>query len=89
LNYTLIHGVKYMEEAYDSQDYAPDRYLLCTSREGSGNFQGRVTDFLQINNPDTDADYYLCGNSSMIHDVYDLLKDKNVDAGRIHAEVYF
>jgi hypothetical protein len=25
----------------------------------------------------------------MIHDVYDILKEKGVEAGDIHAEVYF
>ncbi len=46
-------------------------------------------DYLENNQAEPDADYYLCGNSNMIHDVYDILKEKGVDAGRIHAEVYF
>ena len=89
LNYTLIHGVKYGEEAYDSDEYNAKRYILCTSRDKQGNIQGRVTDYLKNYSPDKTAYYYLCGNSNMIHDAYDILREKSVDAGRIHAEVYF
>ncbi len=89
LNYTLIHGVRYAEEAYDSGAYDSDRYTLCTSRDDKGDYQGRITDYLQNIPVDKDADYYLCGNSNMIHDVYDILKDQKIDAGKIHAEVYF
>ena len=89
LNFTLIHGVKYGEEAYDSDEYNAKRYILCTSRDKQGNLQGRVTDYLKNYSPDKTAYYYLCGNSNMIHDAYDILKEQGVDAGRIHAEVYF
>ena len=33
LNYTLIHGVKYGEEAYDSDKYNANRYILCNSSD--------------------------------------------------------
>ena len=89
MNYVIIHGVKNGDEAYDSDAYSPGRYTLCSSRDGQGDFQGRVTDYLQNNPFETDADYYLCGNSNMIHDVYDILREGDVDAGRIYAEVYF
>jgi ferredoxin--NADP+ reductase/benzoate/toluate 1,2-dioxygenase reductase subunit len=35
------------------------------------------------------ADYYLCGNSQMIHEVYDILNEQAIESDRIHAEVYF
>jgi ferredoxin--NADP+ reductase len=89
LDYRLIHGVKYGDEAYESQNYDPARYMLCSSRDSRGNYRGRVSGYLGENPPDPDADYYLCGNSNMIHDVYDILKENGVDGGRIHAEVYF
>jgi ferredoxin--NADP+ reductase/benzoate/toluate 1,2-dioxygenase reductase subunit len=89
LNYTLIHGVRYGDEAYESETYDPGRYILCTSRDDRGHHRGRITGYLEQNPPGTDADYYLCGNSNMIHDVYDILKDQGVEAGKIHAEVYF
>lgn len=89
LNYRLLHGVKYGDEAYDHETYEPGRYILCTSRDNRGHFQGRVTGYLLSHPLPSGADYYLCGNSQMIHEVYDILKDKDVDADRIHAEVYF
>jgi len=89
MDYTLIHGVRNGEEAYDSDAYAPERYILCSSRDNLGHYRGRVTDYLQNNPLKTAADYYLCGNANMIHDVYDILREQDVDTGRIHAEVYF
>ena len=89
LDYTIIHGVKYGDEAYEADAYDPEHYILCTSRDNRGHFHGRITDYIENNPPDKNADYYLCGNSNMIHDVYDILKEQGMDAGRIHAEVYF
>ena len=89
LNYMLIHGVRFGNEAYEAELYDPERYILCTSRDKHGDYNGRVTAYLRENPPDRDADYYLCGNSNMIHDVYDILRKYGVDAGSIHAEVYF
>jgi ferredoxin--NADP+ reductase/benzoate/toluate 1,2-dioxygenase reductase subunit len=89
LDYRLIHGVKYGDQAYEQETYQPERYVLCTSRDNRGDFHGRVTEYLQSRPPAKGADYYLCGNSQMIHEVYDILKDLQVDADSIHAEVYF
>ena len=47
IDYTLIHGVRYKKEAYERSDYDPSRYILCTSKEGTGGQKGRVTGFLQ------------------------------------------
>jgi ferredoxin--NADP+ reductase/benzoate/toluate 1,2-dioxygenase reductase subunit len=89
MNYMLVHGVKYGDDAYEFEDYKPSSYILCTSRDNRGNYQGRVTDFLTTQPVRTWADYYLCGNSQMIHEVYDILKELEVETERIHAEVYF
>ena len=89
LNYQLIHGVRFGDEAYDAEKYDKDRYTLCTTRDNRGHFNGRITDYLGVNPPDRNADYYLCGNSNMIHEVYDILQEHDVEAGKIHAEVYF
>ncbi len=89
LNYHMIHGVRYSSEAYDSHVYDEKRYSLCSSRDNRGNFNGRITDYLGANPPDKNADYYLCGNSNMIHEVYDLLQENGIEPGRIHVEVYF
>ena len=89
LNYALIHGVRTHTEAYDRGSYDAARYILCTSRDASGDFKGRVTTYLQNKALEPGATYYLCGNSSMIDDVYDVLAHKGVDADNIRAEVYF
>jgi ferredoxin--NADP+ reductase len=89
LDYLLIHGVRYGDEAYDQETYEPERYILCTSRDNRGNYHGHVTDYLHSHRVADGADYYLCGNSHMIHAVYDILKGFHVETDRIHAEVYF
>lgn len=99
LDYTLIHGVRLADEAYDREVYKgkvngrsskpQPPHLLCTSGDQSGDFHGRVTEYLANNPQGPERDYYLCGNSNMIHEVYDILREQGVETGRIHAEVYF
>jgi len=90
LNYTLIHGIRNLSERYDSDFYEPSRYIACTSRQKSDDsFFGRVTHYLEENHVGPETHCYLCGNSSMIHDVYDILEDQGVPSENIHAEVYF
>ncbi len=89
MDYTLLHGVRYTTEAYDRSDYDPERYVLCTSREKNGNCQGHVTDYLDKMVIDPAAIYYVCGNSSMIYDVYHILGKKGISRENILSEVYF
>ena len=89
IDYTLIHGVRYANESYDRHEYASDRYILCTSRDLEGTYHGRLTGYL-INctfNPETH--FYLCGNSDMIFDALEILKEKGFERAQIHCEVYF
>ena len=89
IDYTLIHGVRYVKEAYDREQYADDRYILCTSRDSNGTYQGRLTGYLIdcVFAPGTQ--FYLCGNSDMIFDALEILKEKGFDREHIHCEVYF
>ena len=89
LNYTLLHGVRYADEAYEKRSYPRDHHILCTSRDESGDFKGRVTDYLKENETDFDTMVYLCGNCDMIYDVYDLLTSRGFPSGNIRTEVYF
>ncbi len=89
LDYTLLHGVRVVNEAYDRSHYDSDKYVLCTSRSKEGDFHGRVTDYLKANDIPPDTVCYLCGNVEMIHDAYDILLDKGISSENIHAEVYF
>jgi ferredoxin--NADP+ reductase len=89
MDYTLIHGVRNANEAYDRSEYASDRYVLCTSRDSQGTYQGRLTGYLVNCTFAPETHFYLCGNSDMIFDALEILKDKGFEREQIHCEVYF
>ena len=89
LDYQLIHGVRYQIEGYEKKSYPPERYTLCTSREKTGNYQGRLTGFLKEARFEKHSLFYLCGNSEMIFDAMEILKEKGFDRESIRVEVYF
>jgi len=89
IDYTLIHGVRFNIEAYERDDYDPGRYILCTSKENNGGHKGRVTRFLPGYKVNSSMLFYLCGNNSMIYEVYHILRDKGIRDEDIFTEVYF
>jgi ferredoxin-NADP reductase len=89
LDYKILHGVRYGEEQYASEEYPENSYIGCTSRDNKGDFQGRVTDYLKQNDIDSNTLVYLCGNYEMIHEVYDILTNKGLSPDNIRTEVYF
>lgn len=89
LNFKLIHGVRHSNEAYEKTDYPSGRYISCVTKDKEGDFNGRVTDYLQKNPVDKNTLCYLCGNVNMIYDVFDILKEQGVPSENLHAEVYF
>ena len=89
INYFLIHGVRYINEAYERNDYDPRRYFLCTSKEGNGGHKGRVTSFLPVYPVDQEMLFYICGNSNMIYEVKHILGAKGLPPENIFTEVYF
>jgi ferredoxin--NADP+ reductase len=89
INYTLIHGVRFNNEAYEREDYDPRRYFLCTSMEGKRGQKGRVTSFLRSFPVERGMLFYLCGNNNMIYEVEHILRDKGIPAENIFEEVYF
>lgn len=89
LNYHLIHGVRYLEEGYGKDEYAPERLTLCTSRDKRGNYNGRLTEYLKTTSFDIDTCFYLCGNSDMIFDSMEILSKKGFGRDNITVEVYF
>ncbi len=88
-DYKVIHGVRNLEEAYDIKDYTTGRFTACTSRDTSGDFEGRLTDYLLEAELDTDRMVYLCGNSNMIFDAMDILRARGIPQRQIFTEVYF
>ena len=89
LNYTLLHGVRYVDEAYERHYYASNRFVLCTSRDNQGDYYCRVTEYLKQISLDCETMAYLCGNCDMIYEVYDLLTSRGLPSGNIKTEVYF
>ncbi len=90
LNYTVLHGIRFEREKYDQKDYRSGKYIACVSREATRDgFSGRVTDYLIKNGVDREAIYYLCGNTEMINEVYDILRENEVNGDQIFTEVFF
>jgi ferredoxin/flavodoxin---NADP+ reductase len=90
LDYKLLHGVRFANEAYDKETYSKDRIILCTSRDSKGDYRGRVTDYLrEYPIEDKDMICYFCGNCEMIHEAYDILLKQGVPSQNLFAEVYF
>jgi ferredoxin-NADP reductase len=89
LDYQVIHGVRYASEAYEKEHYDKDKFVLCTSRDENGDFKGRLTEYLKQADFDKNTSFYLCGNSDMIFDSMEILKDKGFDRDNVNVEVYF
>jgi NAD(P)H-flavin reductase len=86
---TAIHGIRYSDETFGKGGFPAGSFLSCTSRDGWGNYHGRVTDYLSAHGVDLDAYYYLCGNSAMVSEVIDLLEKKGLPPSQIKTEVFF
>jgi ferredoxin-NADP reductase len=89
LNYRVIHGVRYANEAYGREDFNPEKYILCTSRSNEGDYFGRITKYLEENTVDPDTICYLCGNSEMIEEVTTVLEKYGLLPENIRTEVFF
>ncbi len=89
LNYSIIHGVRYVNEAYEIEEYDRERVTVCTSRDKKGDFNGRLTEYLKQTNFEKNTCFYLCGNSDMIFDAMEILKSKGFDRESVTVEVYF
>ena len=89
LQFRVLHGVRTGDEAYGKEYFSEDRRVVCTSRDESGQYRGRVTAYLAEHPPNPEALFLLCGNVKMIDDVCDLLEASGVPSEAIRTEVYF
>ncbi len=89
LDYEVILGIRYAEEAYEKEDYNLDKFTVCASRDKNGDFKGRLTEYLKKAEFDTNTCFYLCGNSDMIFDAMEILSDKGFGRENVNVEVYF
>ena len=88
LDFTVIHGIRYANEAYDFEDYRGGRYIPCISRNEGGKSE-RVTDYLRANPIPKNSIVYLCGNRNMIIDSVQILLDQGIGGDQIISEVFF
>jgi ferredoxin-NADP reductase len=88
-DFTIIHGIRNMEDAIDSELSVNTSYITCTSRTDEGQFQGRVTDYIKTIPLQKETHYYLCGNGNMIYDIYSFLKGNKITNDQIHYEEYY
>jgi len=86
LKYTLLHGVRYGDESY--HHVFSDRYIVCTSRENSGDFQGRVTEYQKEHPVSKDYWCYLSGNWGMIENMTDILVRQGIPYEHILSEAH-
>lgn len=89
LDLTILQGSRTREDLFYAEEFEPHAYFPCVSREPHAGFQGRVTDRLRDLQLLPDAHYYLCGAYEMIHDVITLLKERDIEPGRIFTEAYY
>jgi ferredoxin--NADP+ reductase/benzoate/toluate 1,2-dioxygenase reductase subunit len=88
-DYRIVHGIRNMDESYDSNHYRDGRYFTCTSRGTRGDYHGRITDYLLSDQEEKADKVYLCGNSSMIYDAMDILRAQGYRHDQLFTEVYF
>jgi ferredoxin/flavodoxin---NADP+ reductase len=93
-NKTLIHGARSRNSFFFSELFKSElkeNYICCCSGEKSGgDFDGRVTDFLQISqNLPKNVKYFICGRAEMVVDTRDILIAKGIPYENIMAEIYF
>ncbi len=89
LDYKLIHGIRHKEDLILAKDLAPENYVSCMTRDISGNFHGRVTDYLKNYEIDNNTLCYICGNPYMLKLVEDMLEEKNLSQDKIFKEAYY
>jgi ferredoxin--NADP+ reductase len=87
LKYCLIQGVRYGYEIYDKEDY--NHCVICTSRDNTGDYHGRVSDYLKNYSVGKDYWCYLSGNYVMIEEVKNILTDQGIPVEHIYSEVHF
>lgn len=89
IKYKILHGVKSVDECYDSNAYEDGAYISCISKPKGSDEPRRVTDYLSGTEIAINTQIYVCGNRNMIVDVFDILHSKGVSGDRIITEVFF
>ncbi len=91
---TLIHGSRFLSGFYFRKEISSlltSAYIpCCSSEQGEGVFNGRLTQYLkQQSFLPADRKYYLCGSPEMVVDTRDILINKGIPYENLVAEIYF
>ena len=89
LDYRVLHGIRYLEERYDMEDFERSRYILCVSREDGGDFSGRVTEYLQAHPVEPGTHCYISGNGDMVWESFDILSGQGIVSDHLFTDVFF
>ena len=89
----LIHGARNKEGFYfynTLKRELKNQYIACASQlKKDGLFSGRLSTYLQEDFSFPESTYYLCGSSTMVVNIRDLLLAKGVEFSKIISETYF
>ena len=92
-NAILIHGARKKEDFYFYQSFKEKlgaNYIPCSSQmDNKDYYPGRLTKYLKEKFTFPRGIYYLCGSSSMVVDIRDLLLANGVEFNNIISEIYF
>ncbi|MFZ5518205.1 MAG: ferredoxin--NADP reductase [Candidatus Zhuqueibacterota bacterium] len=89
LNYRIVHGISRLDDRVDSGDYDTRRYITCISQENSGDFFGRVTEYIRLQKIEPDTLCYISGFPEMVFEVYHLLQLKGIARTNIFTDLFF
>jgi len=89
MDYTVIQGVRFGSDECERHEYKDGKFILCTSRDNKGDFNGRLTEYIKQVDFDKNTCFYLCGNNEMIYDAKEIINNKRFENANIHTEVYF
>jgi NAD(P)H-flavin reductase len=96
----LLYGVKKLDDAYLlplkdlNTKYSNFEFIICISEknendlDGSSNFNGKVTDYLNSTNIIKFSEIYLCGNPNMVENIKTLLNNNNYTMENVVTEKF-
>jgi ferredoxin--NADP+ reductase len=97
-DYQIYHGVRYPDDIFNL--FELKNYNVFVSRENNLDLngfknnkievqKGRVNNYLKNLTFDENMIFFLCGNSKMVSDIYDILVSKKISQKNIYTEIFF
>lgn len=89
LDYQIVHGISSLRDLIDIEDFDRERYTACVSRKPGGDFSGRVTEYIRLNQVNKDSLCYIAGFPEMVFEMYHLLLLKGIPKENLFTDVFF